>query len=156
LNNRAKVNNYADAGRISRGSLKFDGSRPDRNLAMSKLLLIVTAVVEVATGLALLVAPAWVVELLLGAGLTSPQSAVLGRITGAALISIGVSCGTAAVGERSQIRGLIASLLLYNFAVPILLIHAEVSESMRGIALWPGVVLHTGLAIWCALCLRSR
>ena len=123
---------------------------------MSKLLLIVTTVVEVATGLALFVAPAWVIEILLGASLASPQSAVLGRITGAALISIGTSCGAAAFGQRSQIRGLITSLLIYNLAVPILLIHANVSESMRGIALWPSVGLHTGLAVWCASCLRSR
>jgi len=121
---------------------------------MSKLLLMVTAVVEMATGLALLVAPAWVVELLLGAGLTSSQSATLGRITGAALISIGSACGLTSGGERNQFRGLIASLLIYNLAVPILLIHAEVVEGMRGIALWPGVALHSGLAIWCVLCLR--
>jgi hypothetical protein len=136
--------------------LIFDSSRPDRKLAMSKLLLIVTAVVEVATGLALLAAPAWVVEVLLGANLTSTQLAVLGRITGAALISIGSACGFAVSGERSDIHGLILSLLLYNFAVPILLIHADVTQGVHGIALWPAVALHIGLAIWCALCLRSR
>ena len=73
---------------------------------MSKLLLIVTAMVEVATGVALLIAPSLVVELLLGEGLSSPQSLVLGRVTGAALISIGVACWLSSKGESSGHRAL--------------------------------------------------
>ena len=122
---------------------------------MSKLLLIVTALVEVATGAALVIAPSLIVELLLGEGLTSPQSLVLGRITGAALISIGVACGLASRGEASGYRVLVSSILIYNLAVPALLIRAATAYGMRGIALWPGCALHIGLAIWCVLCLRQ-
>ena len=118
------------------------------------LLLIVTAPVEVGTGLALLVAPSLVVELLLGAGLTSPQAILLGRIAGAALISIGAACGLACRGEMNGRRGLIGSLVIYNLAVPVLLIHASIADGMRGIAIWPASALHTGLAIWCVLCLQ--
>src|SRR3972149_3750069 len=102
---------------------------------MSKLLLIVTALVEVGTGVALLIAPSLVVDLLLGEGLTSPQSLVLGRVAGAALISIGVACWLASKGEPSGHKGLVGSVLIYNLAVPVLLVHAAIPFGMRGIAL---------------------
>ncbi len=123
---------------------------------MSKLLLIVTALVEVGTGIALLVAPAWVVAFLLGDGLNSPQSLVLGRITGAALVAMGVVCWLASHGESSGHRALMGGMLLYNLAVPALLMQAAIAFGLRGIALWPAGILHTGLAIWCVLCLRNR
>ena len=68
---------------------------------MSKLLLIVTALVEVGTGVALLIAPSFVVELLLGEGLSSPQSLVLGRITGAARSRSASPAGFSSNGEPS-------------------------------------------------------
>jgi hypothetical protein len=123
---------------------------------MSNRLLIVTAVVEVGTGIALLIAPSWVVALLVGDGLTLPQSFVLGRITGAALISTGAVCWLARMGESHEQQALINGLLIYNLAVPALLLHAAIAVRLRGVALWPVVVLHVGLAIWCMLCLRRR
>jgi hypothetical protein len=123
---------------------------------MSKQLLIATAILEVGTGVALLTVPSRVVELLLGEGLTSPQSLVLARITGAALIAIGVACWLASRSEPSAQRSLIAGLTIYNLAVPVLLTLAATTGGMHGIALWPGSLLHTGMAIWCILCLRRR
>ena len=120
-----------------------------------KSLLTVTALLETATGLALLVAPSVIVELLLGAGLSSPQSLVLGRIAGAALVSIGVACWLARK-EEAVVRGLVTGLLIYNVAVPVLLIYAAIAVGMRGIALLPASFLHVALAFWCLLCLRSR
>ncbi len=122
-----------------------------------KSLLIVTALIEAATGIALLVAPSVIVELLLGAGLSSPQSLVLGRIAGAALISISVACWQARKSERNDTQiGLLAGLLVYNIAVPALLIYAAIAPGLHGIALWPASILHVMLAIWCLACLRSR
>ena len=131
-------------------------SVPFAVVVISKHLLIVTMVVESATGIALLIAPSWVVELLVGEGLTSPQSLVLGRITGAALISTGVVCWLARTGESHEQRALIYGLLIYNLAVPALLLHAAIAVGLRGVALWPVVVLHVGLAIWCMICMRRR
>ena len=123
---------------------------------MSKLLLIVTALVELGAGVALLVAPSWLVSLLLGDGLTSPQSLVLARIMSAALISIGVACWFASKGESRDHRALVSGVLLYNLAVPAILIRAALTLGLRGFALWPASVLHVGLAIWCIFCLRRR
>jgi hypothetical protein len=121
----------------------------------TKSLLIVTALLEAATGIALLVAPSVIVELLLGAGLSSPQSLVLGRIAGAALVSIGVACWLARKAD-AVVTGLIAGMLIYNVAVPILLIYAAIAVGMSGVALWPASILHAALAIWCLAGLRPR
>jgi hypothetical protein len=123
---------------------------------MSKLLLIVTALVELGTGAALLIAPSRIVELLLGEGLQSPQSLVLGRVTGAALISIGIACWLARNSEPIGRQALLAGMLIYNLAVPALLIRAAMAGGLRGIALWPACALHLGLAIWCVSCLKRR
>jgi hypothetical protein len=82
--------------------------------AMSALLLITTALEEVGTGVALLIAPSRIVELLAGEGLSSPQSLVLGQVTGAALISMGVACWLTSQGEPSGHRGLVGGMLIYN------------------------------------------
>ena len=123
----------------------------------TKSLLIVTALLEAGTGIALLVAPSLTVELLLGTGLSSPQSLVLGRVAGAALISIGVACWLARKAERGDAQtGLVTGMLIYNVAVPVLLIYALIASGMYGIALFPAGILHLMLAIWCVACLRSR
>ena len=121
----------------------------------TKSLLIVTALIEAGTGIALLVAPSLTVELLLGAGLSSPQSLVLGRVTGAALISIGIACWLARKAGAVA-TGLVTGMLIYNVAVPVLLLYAAIVFGMHGILLWPVSILHLMLAIWCVACLRSR
>jgi len=60
--------------------------------------LIVTALVEVGTAMGLLATPSLTVELLLGTGLSSPPSLVVGRVTGAALIALGAACWLARNG----------------------------------------------------------
>lgn len=126
-------------------------------LMSTKWLLIVTALFEVATGIALFLVPSIAVELLLGVGLVSPQAFVLGRVTGAALAALGVACWLSRHAEQRQGRiGLIAGLLMYNVAVPGLLIHAATALSLFGIALWPGCVLHAALALWCVACLIGK
>ena len=56
-----------------------------------KKVLVLTAVAEVATGLALLMVPSLAGQLLFGEGLTSVAIAVA-RVTGIALIALGVAC----------------------------------------------------------------
>ena len=119
----------------------------------TKLLLIVTAVVELATGAALWIAPSLTAELMLGAGLGSPASVMVGRVAGAALVSIGLTCWLER--DRSGSRtGLVAGLLAYNVSIPALLVDAAVVENISGIAFWPGIGLHSVLSIWCVACLR--
>ena len=122
----------------------------------TKLLLIVTAAVELATGTALLITPSLTTELLLGAGLGSSASVMVGRVAGAALFSIGLNCWLERDRDRSGPRtGLVVGLLAYNVSIPVLLTYAAINENMSGIAFWPGIGLHSVLSIWCVACLRS-
>lgn len=119
------------------------------------MLLIVTAVIETATGLALVLLPSVPVSLLLGVSLDAPGGSVVARVAGAALLSIGVSCWLARSDRQSRAAtGLVAALLLYNVAVAALLVHARIGLELSGIALWPAAGLHAALAVWCVACLR--
>jgi len=115
---------------------------------VAKKLLIVTALVETATGLMLLVSPTLVVAFLLGASLDAPAALVVGRIAGAALLSLGVACWLARDGLSLALRGLIAAMLLYNCAVAAVLAHAGAVVGFVGVLLWPAVALHAALAVW--------
>lgn len=122
----------------------------------TKPLLIVTAVVELGMGASLLVAPSLTAELLLGAGLESPESVLVGRVGGAALLAIGLSCWL----ERKRDRrgppvGLVVGLAAYNAAAVALLIHAAVVAGMNGVGIWPACSLHSALLVWCVACLRA-
>jgi hypothetical protein len=122
-----------------------------------KSLLIVTAALEAAGGLALLGLPSLVASLLLGGSLDAPSALVVARVTGAALLSLGVACWLARHDERSRAaRGLIAAMLFYNAAIVVVLVHAGMGLRLSGIGLWPTVVLHAALAAWCVACLRTR
>lgn len=120
----------------------------------TKSLLIVTAVVEVGAGLALVSVPSLTAEVLLGEGLVPPPALVVARVAGAAVISLSVACWLERNGEGRAQSGLVAGMLIYNIAVPIVLFHAWIIFSLSGIGLWPASVLHAALGIWCIVCLR--
>ena len=121
----------------------------------ARKLLIVTAFVEMPTGLMLLLSPALVVALLLGASLDAPAALVVARMAGAALISLGGACWLARNdGPNLPVPGLVAALLLYNSVAVAVLAHAGVVARLLGVLTWPVIALHAALAIWCIACLR--
>jgi hypothetical protein len=122
----------------------------------ARKLLIVTALVEAPTGLMLLLSPAFVVALLLGASLEAPAALVVARIAGAALLSFGCACWLARDdGANRAVSGLIAVMLLYNGVAVAVLAHAGAVARLVGVLTWPVIVLHAALAIWCIASLRS-
>ena len=119
-----------------------------------KNLLVVTALLETITGIAMMVSPALPVSLLIGAALDTTAGLVLGRIAGAALLALGMACWRArADGRSGAARGLVAAMLLYDVAAVAVLIHAGLGLKLSGMGLWPAVVLHLALATWCLACL---
>jgi hypothetical protein len=126
------------------------------NIMIAKSLLTVTALLETSTGLALLLSPPLVVALLLGASLDAPASLVVSRVAGAALLSLGIGCWLARDDGSSRAgRGLVAAVLFYNSATVAVLAQAAAGAGLSGPLLWPVVVLHASLAIWCVACLRA-
>ena len=120
---------------------------------MSRLLKL-TAILEAATGLALIAVPAIVVRLLLGAKI-SGASIPLGRLAGAALLALGVACWLARGDTQSRAaRGLIVAMLIYNVVATAVLAFAGIGLGLHGVALWPAVVLHAAMGAWCVACLR--
>ena len=119
-----------------------------------KLLLMVTAVLEAATGLALLVMPSAAVSILLGVPLETPAGLVAGRIAGTALVALAVACWQTKDGERGGTStGVVEAMLFYNFAVTVVLAYAGIRLELRSGWLWPTIVLHLGLGAWCLLSL---
>ena len=93
--------------------------------------------------------PAIVVRLLLGAEI-SGASIPLGRVAGAALLALGVACWLARGDTQSRTaRGLVVAMLMYNIVATAVLAFAGIGLELHGVALWPAVVLHAVMAIWC-------
>jgi hypothetical protein len=110
-----------------------------------KKLLTVAAVVEAATGVALIVVPSLVGRLLLGAELTG-VSIPVARVAGIALIALGVACwpGPPLVG-----------MLTYSALVTLYLLNLAVRGEWVGPLLWPAVVLHAVLTFLLAVTLHN-
>jgi hypothetical protein len=111
-------------------------------LGAMRKALVLAAVGEVATGVALLLAPSFVGQLLLGAELTG-AAVTVARVAGIALVGLGVACwpGTPLLG-----------MLIYSTAVAHYLAYLGIAGSSNGILQWPAVVVH---AILTALLTRS-
>ena len=88
--------------------------------------------------------PSLVGKLLFGVELTGIAMTVA-RVTGIALIALGVACwpGTPRVG-----------MLTYSAAVTLYLAYVGVAGGLTGILLWPAVVLHVILTALLARSLR--
>ena len=121
---------------------------------MMKRFLTLTAIIEAATGLALIAVPAIVVRLLLGAEI-SGASIPLGRVAGAALLALGVACWLARDDTQSRTaRGLVVAMLMYNIVATAVLAFAGIGLGLHGVVLWPAVVLHAAMGAWCVASLR--
>jgi len=107
-----------------------------------KKALLLAAISEAATGLALLIVPSLVGRLLLGPELTGVAIPVA-RVLGIALIALGIACwpGPPRMG-----------MLTYSAAVTLYLAYVGLVGGFAGILLWPAVVLHVVLT---ALLIRA-
>jgi hypothetical protein len=124
-------------------------------LTNRKLFLLVTALVEVATGLCLVLLPAALFGLLLGLEHVGVDASFVARIAGIALIAIGIASWMARADAFNPAqRGLLTGILIYDAAASALLAFAGIVLKMIGVLLWPAVALHAMLTIWCLGCLR--
>lgn len=122
-----------------------------------KILLAVTAVIEVGAGVALICFPSATVALLLGSGLDTSAVVTLGRLAGAALFALGIACWLAQYDAQSRAaRGLVSAMVLYNLGAVVILGSAGVRSQPVGVALWPAIVLHAVMTVWCIACILKK
>ena len=108
-----------------------------------KKVLTVAAVVEVATGMALLIVPSLVGRLLFGAEFTGVANPAA-RVTGIALLALGVGCWPGSTAR--------CGMLTYGALATLYLAYLGVIGEWVGPLLWPAVLLH---AILTALLARA-
>jgi hypothetical protein len=91
------------------------------------------AISEAATGLALVIAPSLVGQLLLGEPLSGVATPVA-RVAGIALIALGIACWP---GWPP-----LSGMLIYSGAVTLYLAYLGFAGESSGVLLWPAVILH--------------
>jgi hypothetical protein len=121
------------------------------------ILLIVSAAIEVAAGLAFLLMPSLAASLLLGAPLGTLTALVLGRLAGVVLLALGVGCWLGRRdGESCSANALVGAMFLYNAGAAVLFTYARFALALFGALLWPAILLHAAMTVWCATCLRNK
>ena len=105
----------------------------------------------------MLILPDGPLSLLLGIAQPTPETDLLARWIGAALLAIGVVSGMARDDQGGAARrGVVVAAVIYDIVAVVLFVYAAVSLGLGGPALWPAALLHTVLAVWGLLCLRPE
>ena len=103
-----------------------------------------SAAIEAATGLALIVRPSFVGQLLLGVGL-APAGEIVGRAAGAALLALALACRPVANVDALHAPSL-EGMLTYNSLVGLYLAYIGAAAGPIGVLLWPAAAVHLLLA----------
>jgi len=123
-------------------------------VSVVKAFFVATSLLEVSAGLGFLVMPTLAIELLFGASGESAVVLVVGRIAGAALVSLGIASGMSSGGSASRsTTGLLLAMLFYNVGVALILSDAGILRGASGILLWPEVAAHVVMSVWNITCL---
>jgi len=100
-------------------------------------LLVFAAIAEAATGLALLLVPSLVGQMLFGAELTG-IAVVMARLAGIALIAFALACWPSTP---------LLAMMGYGAASALYLAYLGFTGAAGGVLLWPAVVLHLVLTV---------
>lgn len=117
----------------------------------TRLLFNLSALIEMLTGIAILVAPLLVVELLLGDGL-GPTGVAAVRVLAVGLLSVGIA-GWQSQGQDVRLAPQ-AGLCVYNVGAATVLAILGTTGGMIGNLLWPVAVLHAligAMMLWVIL-----
>ena len=109
----------------------------------TKTLLMLSSSIEFVTGLALIAAPGFVVNLLLSAGLGAGGEAVA-RVGGLGLVSLACACWPLREDDQTQP---VRALFLYNLLAACYLGYLRIGGEFSSVALFPAAILHGVLAL---------
>ena len=114
-------------------------------LLTRRRVLAAAAVLEIVTGLVLIIDPIVVVRLLLGADV-SGQRTPLGRVAGIALLALGLACWP---GDQTANGGgpAFRAMLTYNVLITLYLAYLGIVGHLAGLLLWPAVAVHAALTV---------
>ncbi len=121
----------------------------------TRLLFNASAIGEILAGIALLVAPAYVVGLLLGDGL-GQTGADVSRMLGIGLFSLGIAAWE--TGRQETHSASRVGICTYNLGVAALLAILGTVGKSDGVLLWPTAGLHglIGATMFWVMVARSR
>jgi len=117
----------------------------ETGLDTPRKILAVAAVVEIGTGIVLMLDPAIVLALLLGAD-GSGEERSLGRFLGIALLALGLSCWPSRQRAESGSPAFRA-MLIYKLLIASYLAYLVTLGHQGGLLLWPGVALHAVMVL---------
>ena len=121
----------------------------------SKTLFTVTALIEVLTGIGLILAPALLVRILLGSEISTETEFTICRVGGSAIIALGITCWLARNDDKSgAAKALTFGMLIYNTMVFATLAYSGM-VSKTTIALVAALIVHLVLGVACLLSLKS-
>ena len=128
------------------------------NTAQRRTLLILFAIAEGATGLGLVVAPSMLFVLLFETRQVASEAPLIGRICGAALLALAAaSWGARDTEDKQGTLGLLVGVTLYNCLTAAVLTYSGLVLEMIGILLWPAILYHAAISLWCLLAVwRAR
>jgi hypothetical protein len=118
-----------------------------QSIQRRRVPVMLSAGIEMATGVALMAAPGFVGRVLLGADLSAAGIAVA-RVAGLALLSLGVACwpgGSEATPQAAR------ALFIYNLLTALYLGYLRVGAGFVSYLLWPACVPHALLMILLAI-----
>ncbi len=122
------------------------------NATWHRSVLLLAAWFEIMVGASFVLALDAQSQLLFGATTDGP-GAGFARLAGIALIGLGVACLPSRFAERR--RHAMRVLLVYNIAAAFLIAWIGATTDLRGVVLWPVVIVHAVLAIALAFSLRQ-
>ena len=119
----------------------------------TRLLFNVSSAIEVLTGVTMLIAPAFLIGLLLGGSL-DPIGIAVARVLGIGLLSLGVA-GWESQGQDLRLAPR-AGLCIYNLGAATVFVILGTTGGMNGILLWPAMVLHSVIGAMMLRVISSR
>lgn len=118
-----------------------------------KTYLSFTALLEGATGIALILFPQFIVQLLLSTPLDGSGGIIAARVAGIAVASLAVACWFSR-NERSA--GIMTALMFYNFAIIAIFLDAWFVLGLSGTFLWLVVFAHIVFGSWGIVVMRKH
>jgi len=119
-----------------------------------RTLLATTAIFEGITGLGLAIVPSLVVQVLLGSSTSDPAAVLMARLAGAAIITMAFACWHSRNNAHGSV--MVRAMLLYNVCTIALLCYAFLFVEVSGNGLWPAVLFHMIMLVWCIVSLLPR